>query len=69
MNECARIGLLLSLVMVIIINDLNGQVTFNKTIDFNEGDEGVISVVVLEDGYVLIGNGWGYEAGEYLMKN
>lgn len=65
MIEFVRLRLLLSLIILFIINTLNGQITFNKTIDFNEGDEGVISLVVLEDGYVLIGNGWGYEAGEY----
>lgn len=44
---------------------VNGQVTFNKTYNFSNGDEGSLSVVVVEDGYILIGNGWGYEVGGY----
>lgn len=44
---------------------VNGQVTFNKTYNFSNGDEGSLSVVVVEDGYILVGNGWGYETSEY----
>ncbi len=64
-NKCLRTRVILSLIIVLVYNNLDSQVTFNKTIDFNEGDDVGISVIVLEDGYVLIGNGWGYEVGDY----
>ena len=44
---------------------VNGQVTFNKTYDFSNGDEGSLSVVVVDEGYIIVGNGWGYETAEY----
>ncbi|MFN0276169.1 MAG: T9SS type A sorting domain-containing protein [Chitinophagales bacterium] len=46
-------------------SNLLSQITFNKTIDFANGNEFSSSVVVVEEGYVLTGNGWGYEAGNY----
>lgn len=44
---------------------LIAQPTFNKTIDFSNGDDVGFGIVKLDDGYVLIGNGWGYEIGAY----
>lgn len=44
---------------------INAQITFNKTIDFANGDELGSSIVVVDGGYVITGNGWGYEAGNY----
>ncbi len=44
---------------------LVAQATFNKTIDFSNGDESGFSIITLDDGYILIGNGWGYEMDAY----
>jgi len=44
---------------------LYNQVTFNNTIDFENGDETGFSIITLPDGYIVIGNGWGYESDEY----
>ena len=44
---------------------LHGQTTFNKTIDFSNGSEVGWSLVLQEDGYILIGGGWGFEIGDY----
>lgn len=49
----------------LLFQNMYGQVTFNSTIDFNGGDESAQSIVVLSDGYMLIGGGWGYELGDY----
>lgn len=46
-------------------NQIQAQATFNKTIDFSNGDDVGFGIVKLNDGYILIGNGWGYEIGEY----
>lgn len=35
----------------------SGQITFNKTYDFSNGDEGSLSIVPVEDGYILVANG------------
>ena len=64
-KRCLRTRVLLSLIIALIYNNLHGQITFNQTIDFSEGDDVGQSIIVLEDGYVLIGNGWGYEVGDY----
>ncbi len=64
-NEYLTKRVLLSLIIVLAYNNLHSQITFNKTIDFSEGDDVGQSIIVLEDGYVLIGNGWGYEVGDY----
>ncbi|MFI5171819.1 MAG: T9SS type A sorting domain-containing protein [Chitinophagales bacterium] len=39
--------------------------TFNKTIDFSNGDETGFSVITINDGYILSGTGWGYEMDDY----
>ena len=44
---------------------LLSQTTFNKTIDFANGDEVGWSLVEQDDGYILIGGGWGIEIGDY----
>ena len=44
---------------------LLGQATFNKTVDFSNGDEVGWSLVQVDDGYILIGGGWGFEIGDY----
>lgn len=41
------------------------QATYNQSIDFSNGSEDASSIVLLEDGYILIGSGWGYEFGDY----
>lgn len=41
------------------------QITFNKTINFWNGAEPATSVLELSDGYFLLGQGWGYEVGNY----
>lgn len=44
---------------------LFAQATFSKTIDFSNGDEGGLGVTQKNDGYILIGAGWGFEIGDY----
>lgn len=56
---------ILFFLIVFLCNNLFSQITFNKTIDFNEGDEGALTIIVLNDGYLLAGSGWGYEIGDY----
>ncbi len=43
---------------------VNAQITFNKTYDFNNGDEGALSIVKVDDGCILVGNGWGNETAD-----
>ncbi|HET8962483.1 MAG TPA: T9SS type A sorting domain-containing protein [Chitinophagales bacterium] len=46
-------------------NQIQAQPTFNKTIDFDFGDEGAHGITKVDSGYILIGNGWGYETENY----
>ena len=53
------------ILFLFLINKIQAQATFNKTIDFSNGDDVGLGIVKLNDGYIVIGNGWGYEIGEY----
>ena len=44
---------------------LLAQTTFNKTVDFSNGDESGSCILKQDDGYILIGAGWGFETGDY----
>jgi hypothetical protein len=65
MNILKRGRYIISALSVLCVIQVSAQITFNKTYDFSAGDEGALSMVLVDDGYVLIGNGWGYEAGGY----
>jgi hypothetical protein len=65
MNILKRGKYIISALSVLCVIQVSAQITFNKTYDFSAGDEGALSLVSVEDGYILIGNGWGYEVGGY----
>ena len=44
---------------------LFSQTTFNNTYDFSMGIEGAYSITTVNDGYILVGNGWGNEIGAF----
>lgn len=56
---------LLPALLFLLALPTQAQVTFNKTIDFANGDDVASGVIELSDGYFVTGQGWGYEAGDY----
>lgn len=50
---------------VFIKSYLQSQVTFNKTVDFEHGDETAFSIVPVPNGYIIAGHGYGYESEDF----
>ncbi len=57
--------LILVLIICFIKGCLFSQTTFNNTYDFSTGIEGAYSVTTVNDGFILVGNGWGSEIGAF----
>jgi hypothetical protein len=51
--------------LLFCFSQIHAQITFNKTYDYFSGDEVGSQVLVVEDGYILTGNGWGDDIGNY----
>lgn len=51
--------------LLFIKSYLYSQVTFNNTIDFEEGDETAFSIVQVADGFVIGGHGYGFESDDF----
>ena len=53
------------LIIISIKGCLLGQTTFNKTYDFSHGIDQVYAVTTINDGYILVGSGYGNEVGAF----
>ena len=60
-----RIYFILLLICISIKGSLFSQLTFNNTIDFNNGDETALSIVSVADGCIIGGHGYGNETDDY----
>jgi len=64
-NEMSKNSIVFIILYLIFKGCLLAQTTFNKTFDFTNGIEQVYSVATVEDGFILLGSGWGNEIGEF----
>ena len=55
----------LIIIFLIIKVCLLSQTTFNNTFDFSNGVEQAYSLTAVNDGFILVGSGWGYEIGAF----
>lgn len=61
----AHLKLPLVFLIIFLYSAAQSQITFNKTYDYQNGDESGSQVLVVEDGYIVTGNGYGYDIGNY----